>query len=108
MALFEDLFEGVAGPAAIGIGALFLVPTALPAVGRLLRPIAKELIKTGMMAYDEAHLAVSGAYEEARAEWDSERENRSPRGETLHRTAHRHKTSIEPRERGDELGQAAH
>ncbi len=108
MALLEDVFEGVAGPAALGIGALFLVPTVLPAVGRMLRPVAKELIKTGMMAYDEAHVAVSGAYEEARSEWDSERARRTEGGVTHRRTTHAHQTSVEPRERGGEFGQAAH
>ncbi len=109
MALLEDVFEGVAGPTALGIGALFVVPTILPAMGRVLRPVAKGIIKTGMMAYDEAQSAVSEAYQEARSEWDHDRESRTtPRGETHRRTAHPHQRSVGPRERGDELGQAAH
>ncbi len=108
MALLEEVFEGVAGPAALGIGALFLVPTIMPAIGRVLRPVAKGIIKTGIMAYDEAQSAVSEAYEEARAEWDNERESRTPRRETHRRASHPRQTSVGPRERGDEIGQAAH
>ncbi len=108
MALLEDVFEGVAGPVAVGIGALFLAPAALTAIGRALRPVAKGIIKTGMLAYDEAHVAASDAYEDARAEWDSERESSTPSTVTHRRTAHRHQTRVEPREAGDELGKATH
>ena len=114
MALFEDLFklEGAAGPVALGVGALLLVPTVLPVVGRIFRPIAKELIKTGISAYDEVHGTVSGAYEtasdlvaEARAERETEREDRSTerRGASSHR-----KREEEPHhERGALGGQEA-
>jgi hypothetical protein len=57
MALFEDLFKGgniVAG-LAIGIGAAVLGPVIIPA----LRPIAKTIIKTGLIAYDQGRLALA-------------------------------------------------
>ncbi len=94
MALLEELFEfeGVGGPLALGLGALLLAPKVLPAVGRILRPVTKEVIKAGIMAYDEARATVSDAYEatgdlvkEARSERDQQREGRrsaeaSPKG----------------------------
>lgn len=77
MAIFDELFEdGVAGPVAIGIGALVLAPRVLPAVGRLLRPIAKGAIKTGMSLYEETYATIAEAtgdlVAEARSELESE------------------------------------
>jgi hypothetical protein len=94
MALLEDLFklEGAAGATALGVGALLLAPTILPAVGRMLRPVAKELVKTGMLAYDEAHGAVSGAYDAASdlvAEARAERAGEGSRVERPRRTSDR-------------------
>lgn len=83
MALFEELFEEAAGPVAIGIGALILAPKVLPAVGRLLRPIAKGAIKTGMALYEETYATVAEAtgdlVAEARAELESESHQASTR-----------------------------
>jgi Protein of unknown function (DUF5132) len=54
MALFEDMFKNGAGTGlAVGIGALVLGPTLLPAIGRVLRPAAKAVIKGGMVIYRE-------------------------------------------------------
>jgi hypothetical protein len=76
MALLENLFEEAAGPVVIGIGALVLAPKLLPAVGRMLRPIAKGAIKTGMAIYEETYASVAEAtgdlFAEARAELESE------------------------------------
>lgn len=76
MALFEELFEGAAGPVAIGIGALVLAPKVLPVVGRILRPVVKGAIKTGMTIYEETYASVAEAtgdlVAEARAELESE------------------------------------
>lgn len=48
MALIEDIFKGNPLTAfAIGVGAVLLAPPAL----QVLRPMAKELIKGGMLAY---------------------------------------------------------
>lgn len=83
MALLEEFFEGAAGPVAIGVGALILAPRVLPAVGRLLRPIAKGAIKTGMALYEETYASMAEAtgdlVAEARAELESESRQASPR-----------------------------
>lgn len=75
MALVEDMLEGSLGPVAV-VGAVLLAPTMLPVVGRVLRPVAKTAIKTGMMLYRET---MGGLGEvtgdlvaEARAELDEE------------------------------------
>ena len=73
MALVEDLFKGSAVTGvAIGVGALLLAPTVLPAVGRVLRPAAKAAIKGGMVFYRETMAEIGeGAgdlFAEARAE----------------------------------------
>jgi hypothetical protein len=76
MALLEDIFEGNLGAGLAIAGAVVLAPTVLPAVGRLVRPIAKTAIKTGMMIYRETLSGVgdvtSDLVAEARAELDEE------------------------------------
>jgi hypothetical protein len=72
MAAFENMIEGLglegaAGPV-IGIGALLLTPTLLPAVGRIMRPIAVGALRTGMAVYREASTATNKMVEEARNE----------------------------------------
>lgn len=58
MALLEDtvegLFESGTGLAIVGVGALLLAPGLLPAVGRMIRPLAVGAIKAGMTVYDQA------------------------------------------------------
>ena len=57
MALFDDLFKGgniVAG-LAIGVGAILVAPVVIPA----LRPIAKSIIKMGLIAYDQGRIALA-------------------------------------------------
>ncbi len=73
MALLEDMFKGsTATGLAVGIGALFLAPTVLPVIGRVLRPAAKAALKSGMVFYREtiAELgeAAGDLVAEARAE----------------------------------------
>ena len=54
MALLDDIFTGNAVTGlAVGIGAVLLGPTLLPALGRALRPAAKAAIKGGMVLYRE-------------------------------------------------------
>lgn len=77
MALFEDLFEGgIIGPGLAIAGVVVLAPTVVPAAGRLLRPIAKTVIKTGMMLYRETLSGVGDVagdlVAEARAELEDE------------------------------------
>jgi hypothetical protein len=77
MALVEDLFKGSAVTGvAIGVGALLLAPTVLPAVGRVLRPAAKAAIKGGMVFYRETMAEIgevaSDLFAEARSELEHE------------------------------------
>src|ERR1700758_4631806 len=50
MDLIEDMFKGNAlTGVAVGAAALFLGPTILPTIGRALRPVAKTVIKGGIV-----------------------------------------------------------
>jgi Protein of unknown function (DUF5132) len=54
MALIEDMFKGnLATGLAVGIGAVFLGPTVILTVGRVMRPAAKAVIKGSMVFYRE-------------------------------------------------------
>ena len=73
MAFIEDLFKGNAVTGvAIGVGALLLAPGVVPAVGRVLRPAAKAMIKGGLVLYRETVSEIgevaSDLFAEARAE----------------------------------------
>jgi hypothetical protein len=77
MALIEDLFKGsTATGIAVGVGALLLAPTVLPAVGRVLRPAVKAAIKGGLVVYRETIADIgevaSDLVAEARAELEAE------------------------------------
>jgi Protein of unknown function (DUF5132) len=73
MALIEDMFKGnLAMGLAVGIGAIVLGPTVVQAVGSVLRPAAKAVIKGGLVFYRETLSEVgemaSDLLAEARAE----------------------------------------
>jgi hypothetical protein len=77
MALIENLFKGSAVTGiAVGVGALLLAPTVIPAVGRVLRPAAKAAIKGGMVFYRETISEIGEVagdlFAEARAELETE------------------------------------
>jgi len=76
MADLKDLVGEGAGPVALGVGAILLAPTLFPLAGRILRPIAKGAIKTGIWLYREACASVaepaSDLIAEARSELDAE------------------------------------
>ena len=57
MAFFEDIFKGgnIVTGLAIGVGAAILAPAIIPA----LRPIAKSVIKAGLIAYDQGRVALA-------------------------------------------------
>ena len=80
MAILEDVFKGstVTG-LAIGVGALLLAPTVLPAVGRVVRPAVKAAIKGGMVFYRETVAEVGemagDLFAEARSELEHETSN---------------------------------
>jgi Protein of unknown function (DUF5132) len=63
MAILEDALKGgnIVTGLAIGIGAAFLAPLALP----VLRPVAKTALKAGLVAYDQARVAVAEMNERA-------------------------------------------
>ena len=82
MALLEDMFKGnmVTG-LAVGVGAAVLGPVLVPALGSALRPLAKGVIKAGLVVYDRGREAAAGLGEmtedlaaEARAEMGARQE----------------------------------
>lgn len=83
MAWYENVFEGGFGPGLAIVGAVILAPTVVPAVGRMLRPVAKTAIKTGMMLYRETLSGVGDVagdlVAEARSELDEESRSGSSR-----------------------------
>jgi hypothetical protein len=73
MALFDDLLKGNAMTGlAVGAAAMILGPTLFPAVGRMLRPAAKTVIKGGLVLYRETLAGIgeltNGLVEEAKNE----------------------------------------
>jgi hypothetical protein len=68
MALLEDLTEGVTtgmtGPILLGLGVVLVAPSLLPGVASALRPLAKALVKGGVVVYDAAKETVAEATEE--------------------------------------------
>ncbi len=56
----EDLFEdlGIPGIAA-GLGAVVLAPVLIPAVAKASKPVAKALIKGGIIAYKKSRSAIA-------------------------------------------------
>jgi hypothetical protein len=99
MALLEDavgglLEGGAATGVAVGVGALLLVPGLLPAVGRIVRPLAVGAIKTGMVVYDQATSTLKEATEdlvaEARAQIEQSNGSGGEAGQRRSRTAAAH------------------
>lgn len=52
MALLDDMFSGWGTTVLIGVGVALAAPILLPAVGAVIRPVAKELIKGGLYLMD--------------------------------------------------------
>jgi hypothetical protein len=78
MALIEDMFKGNAVTGiAVGVAAAVLGPTLFPAIGRMLRPAAKTVIKGGMMLYEQTVAGIGDLtgdlVAEARIELDESR-----------------------------------
>jgi len=48
---------------AIGIGAVLLAPVIIPMVGALVKPVAKGVIKAGMMVYHQGEVIAAEAKE---------------------------------------------
>jgi len=76
MALLEDMFKGNAMTGvAVGAAALFLGPTMFPTIGRALRPVAKTMIKGGIMLYRETVAGIGELTTDLVAEARSELEH---------------------------------
>src|SRR5215471_10384355 len=81
MALIEDMFKGNAFTGvAIGAAALFFGPTVLPTIGRALRPVAKTVIKGGMILYRETVAGIGELTTDLVAEAKSELEGNTQGG----------------------------
>lgn len=95
MASINDLFKGfegiealeaLASPTAIvGLGAVFLAPIVLPVVAEVTKPLAKALIKEGLVMYAKAQDAMAEANDtwgdwvaEAKSELAAERAANAP------------------------------
>jgi hypothetical protein len=83
MALIEDMFKtnAVTG-VAIGAAALVLGPTLFPAIGRVLRPAAKTVIKGGLVLYRETVGAIGDLTTDLVEEAKRELEQGSPESAT--------------------------
>jgi Protein of unknown function (DUF5132) len=76
MALIEDMFKGNAlTGVAVGAAALFLGPTILPTIGRALRPVAKTMIRGGIVLYRETVAGIGELTTDLVAEAKSELEH---------------------------------
>ncbi len=100
MALIEDMFKGNAlTGVAVGAAALFLGPTILPTIGRALRPVAKTMIKGGLVLYRETVAGIGELTTDLVAEAKSEleqdhhagHEGTTPRAAAVNRESSREK-----------------
>jgi len=79
MAWYDDVLKGGGGlpGIAVALGAALLAPAVVPAVGRAIRPVAKTVLKTGIVLYRNTLSgvgeAVGGIVDEAQRELDAER-----------------------------------
>src|SRR5271156_4954803 len=99
MALIEDMFKGNALTGVAVAAALFLGPTILPTIGRALRPVAKTVIKGGIVLYRETVAGIgelttplgAGAKREPEHENHPGREGPAPRAAAANRESPREK-----------------
>jgi hypothetical protein len=68
MALWDDITEGLGGSLAsnllLGAAVVVLAPIVVPAVLAGMRPVAKTLVKGGMLVYDKAREMMAEAGEQ--------------------------------------------
>ncbi len=64
MALLDDVTKSFVPSALVGIGAVLLAPVLVPALANGLRPLAKTLVKGGLMVTDKIYEAVAEAGEQ--------------------------------------------
>jgi hypothetical protein len=73
MALMEDMFKGNAVTGvAVGLAAIVLGPTLFPAIGRVLRPAVKTVLKGGIVLYRETTAEIGEFTSDLVAEVQSE------------------------------------
>jgi hypothetical protein len=65
MSLYGDITKGGFSTLLVGIGAGIVARVALPALGSMLRPLAKTFVKGSMILYDAVTGSVTGVGEEA-------------------------------------------
>jgi len=54
------LFNGFdVGSLAIGVGVVLLAPVIVPIIGSVLKPLAKGIIKGGLLAYEGAKVSIA-------------------------------------------------
>ena len=67
MAKITDFVEDAGAPGIIaGIGAVLLAPVVIPVVAGIGKPIAKSIIKSGLVAYEKS----KGAFAELGETWE--------------------------------------
>jgi hypothetical protein len=86
MALLDDVFSGWGPTVLIGVGVALVAPALIPAAGAVVRPVAKELIKGGLLVVDsvrellaEGQEQLSDLTAEARAEYAADATTRTAR-----------------------------
>lgn len=84
MALFDNGLKLGAG-LAIGIGALIVAPAVIPALGAMLKPVARAAIKSGLICIEKTRELIAEAQEtiediaaEVQAQMASERQGANP------------------------------
>lgn len=63
MAILDDLTKGPL-PMLLGLGLVVAAPSVMPAVGAILRPLAKVVVKTGLTLFDVVKEGLAEAGEE--------------------------------------------
>ena len=64
MALLDDVTKSFVPSALVGIGAVLLAPVVVPAVSNGVKPLAKTLVKGGLLVADTIYGAVAGLGEQ--------------------------------------------
>jgi Protein of unknown function (DUF5132) len=86
MAFVEEMFKGNIGSGlAVGVGVAVVAPLLAPVIGGVVRPLAKTVIKAGLLATDAGlkgmarlNEAIGDMVAEARAELDEAPVGRGP------------------------------
>lgn len=86
MAFFEEMFKGNIGSGlAVGLGVAVAGPLLVPVISEVMRPLAKTVIKAGLLAVDAGleglarlNEATGDMVAEARAELDQSAARRGP------------------------------